>query len=629
MLHAHVDLRWWLLSKLAYVPHAGEWYTAITIAIALLFFTSAVYPSFAGRYPLSRGGRVVLSETLFLILMITCIFWSRLHCLLPPSLNPDEPQFIAGAVKLLHDPVFWRSVDAGTSGPLNFYPLTIPAFFGLKLEYASARLVGLVLMVSSVLCLYYALRSLYGTAVARLGAMTVATCVAFMRHLDYVHYSSEHVSIAILSGALLLICRQHARSRCSGGIVALFFTGLLLGAIPYAKLQAVPAAFVLACAALYGAWVFSPGKKAFLMRAGALVCGGIFMSVCVAIALYRFSLWELFIVSYIRHNSFYAQSAQGFSDKCMQALRMMASVADTKLFFSLLAAALAGSILYIAGKFFKIIPAGKLRPLSAVNTFALVLVIAAFFGAAYTGRPFVHYFLFLLMPGGFLIGSFLGEMKAAVTSDKAMGQASKTLLMPVSAALMLICSLESIMPSLVVRTHLPYRALFAQCYPHADPAIINEYAKIMGEHTIKIWGWSPQEYVTSAMRPGVNFSDQARRIEEAIMRQAAAHGADSMAVWGWAGELYVDTGLVPAVRYRANHLQALPSPNQKMYLRLFAEDIEQSKTKLFVDAMPPGMGWWELTPGARAGAYPEIAGILKRSFVQVQEIEGVRIYVRK
>lgn len=39
--------------------------------------------------------------------------------------NPDESQFISEALTLRHDPLFWRSVDGTTHGPLDVYPASI------------------------------------------------------------------------------------------------------------------------------------------------------------------------------------------------------------------------------------------------------------------------------------------------------------------------------------------------------------------------------------------------------------------------------------------------------------------------------------------------------------------------
>ncbi len=66
----------------------------------------------------------------------------RWPCFLAPTLDLDEDQFIAAAMKLLRDPIFWCSTDTGSSGPLNIYLLMLPALFGLKLEYAVSRMIG-------------------------------------------------------------------------------------------------------------------------------------------------------------------------------------------------------------------------------------------------------------------------------------------------------------------------------------------------------------------------------------------------------------------------------------------------------------------------------------------------------
>src|SRR5882724_7824274 len=56
----------------------------------------------------------------FALLLLVCLLaWRWPPLLYNQELNPDEAQLIAGAVTLAHDPVFWRSVDGGTAGPLD------------------------------------------------------------------------------------------------------------------------------------------------------------------------------------------------------------------------------------------------------------------------------------------------------------------------------------------------------------------------------------------------------------------------------------------------------------------------------------------------------------------------------
>ncbi len=41
----------------------------------------------------------------------------------PRQLNPDESHLITGAFTLRSDPVFWRSMEGGSAGPLDFFAL--------------------------------------------------------------------------------------------------------------------------------------------------------------------------------------------------------------------------------------------------------------------------------------------------------------------------------------------------------------------------------------------------------------------------------------------------------------------------------------------------------------------------
>src|SRR5947207_2488234 len=93
-------------------------------------------------------------NSLFFGLTLLAILLGVLPSLAKDHLSVDEACFLANARKLAFDPVFYRSVDAGSSGPLNIYVLTIPAWFGAPITYVSARLTGAVLMFGLVVCLY-------------------------------------------------------------------------------------------------------------------------------------------------------------------------------------------------------------------------------------------------------------------------------------------------------------------------------------------------------------------------------------------------------------------------------------------------------------------------------------------
>ena len=74
----------------------------------------------AARRPAGNGLTAALD---FLVLFCFLLAWRWPFLLSAEEYNPDESQFIAGAITLAQDPVFFRSVDGTTSGPLNFYAL--------------------------------------------------------------------------------------------------------------------------------------------------------------------------------------------------------------------------------------------------------------------------------------------------------------------------------------------------------------------------------------------------------------------------------------------------------------------------------------------------------------------------
>src|SRR5580693_4149491 len=48
--------------------------------------------------------------------------------------DPDESQLIAAAITLNHDPLFFRSVDGATCGPIDEIPLTALAMMGMRID---------------------------------------------------------------------------------------------------------------------------------------------------------------------------------------------------------------------------------------------------------------------------------------------------------------------------------------------------------------------------------------------------------------------------------------------------------------------------------------------------------------
>src|SRR5438477_12933425 len=81
--------------------------------------------------------------------------------------DPDESQFIAGALRLRHDPVFWRSVDGTTYGPLVQWPLLLASFVR-RLDFTTARTISTLLVWIELVSAWLIFRRLYTASLAGL-----------------------------------------------------------------------------------------------------------------------------------------------------------------------------------------------------------------------------------------------------------------------------------------------------------------------------------------------------------------------------------------------------------------------------------------------------------------------------
>ncbi|MGF1657741.1 MAG: hypothetical protein ACFCU3_12275 [Verrucomicrobiales bacterium] len=170
------------------------------------------------------------------------VFLGRLAPAVSPiALNPDEFQTLAQAQHYLSHQIPWAHVDGVTVGPVNSYFLTGLLALGFPPSTLTARLAASLLCITSIIGLAVFLQRLYGPLIAVLSVFPWAAALAFAPESDYQHYASELPSIALLASALALF-PLHAQGRMGRLVIA----GVLLGLVPFTKLQAAPLAAFLA-----------------------------------------------------------------------------------------------------------------------------------------------------------------------------------------------------------------------------------------------------------------------------------------------------------------------------------------------------------------------------------------------
>lgn len=415
-----------------------------------------------------------------LILLVVLFAWRWPFLLSADEFNPDESQFIAGAITLRGDPLPWRGVDGTTSGPLNFYPLLLPALLGLPLDYFTARLVALFLVWAALASGYFLFRARYGSAVAGLATLPTLAFFATVTDPDFVHYSSEHLSIFLLgvSAACLLWPRKNGFTIDRWELVGCSIAGLL----PWAKLQSGPMAAALVAIALISAATSRSDSRAARLRAigkRLLAAAGpscLFLGIIAATGQF-----EHFAQSYLLQN--FAYLDEGASSPLPELWQASKATGHFPLYL----------VLSLAGAGLGVRVALRNPEQRIPLLFCGVLLPASLLCILAPHRAFLHYLLLLTVPLLLCFGVGLGGWWQHASPQARRGMSGVVLL---AAGL----------GPFAFRAAQPVPAMFGNFLNHwTEPRsilanAISRYAP-RGSR-LAIWGWAPGLFVQTGLAQG-------------------------------------------------------------------------------------------------------------------------------
>lgn len=545
---------------------------------------------FAAIIPAPNGGRELIGWGLLLLagwLMwrqreqstsgpVPWFYWSLLAVVLvvgrwtmirlPYELYPDESQLLAGALTLRNDPLFWRSVDGGTAGPLDYFALLPAAYFSGTSSYAVTRLIAALLIWGTLVGAGETIARISGRAASRLVVLPALAFEAFTTSPEFVHYSTEIVPGFMLALAILASVRQ-SQQPSRGNLWA---AALLLGAVPFAKLQAGPLAAGVGLMLVLGE--VRAGRSRNL---GILVAAALLPTLLITAVMTVTGQVEHMVIPYFLQNLRYAEGGRLPLD---QNLALLAQQSLTNGYHALWKA---GTVVFCLAA------VGLARGIPRIHRgHALAAGVLLFLSAAIVlspGRPYHHYLNFLTLPLTLLAGVSLA---ALITAREQM----PTPRWPGSGfplALLLLCGLAPLLGLALSFRPDPF-AYYNTVVTAPKPAHRELVARIKG-----------------ASRPG-----------------------ESLGLWGWRSSLYVETGLHQANRLAHTEFLLVASPWQKYYLRRYIEDLAASAPPVFVDASGPGN--FRFTTRATAHEiYPLLRDWVARHYQLAGEWDGVRVYVRQ
>lgn len=300
----------------------------------------------------------------------------------PHQQNPDESQLIAGAITLIHDPIFWRSVDGGTAGPFDFFPLLPAAWGDGTTSYAIARVIAVAVVFATLVFAGETAARWGGAAAARFVVLPAATFYACTTHPDFNHYSTELMPALLLAAAGFVVVRGGP----SPSPRTLWLFAFLTGSVLWAKLQAVPLALTLGSIVALREIRQRRFRSLLLLLAGALLPAVLFLAEATITGEI-----ENLLIPYFVQNLAYVQAPQ------FTWLGVAVAQWDNARLDGYLALWIGGSAVAIAFGLACVRPSAVQGKRGMIGATALLLA-AGIFSALGPRRPSAHHLYLIVLP---------------------------------------------------------------------------------------------------------------------------------------------------------------------------------------------------------------------------------------
>jgi hypothetical protein len=590
----------WPLFKRLYVPYgsldnfASVWVFRGQIALFLPF--ALILLCFVPLRPPLR--RVLCSRALFWVSVAVCLLYWRFPLLLGGAANVDEAEFSVSATKLLSDPVFFRTTNVSTSGPLNIFPLALPALFGLSPDYATARSIALIVIFLALFFLHRALSEMSSDVLARVAVLPALGFFSLAIFTDFLSYSAELIPMLLTALAVLAcgrVMRQPGNS--TGPLVAL---GFLVSAAFFAKMQSVP---IMAAAAVFSAitvWrnrqVQPWWRPVLLLAAGFAPLQLLSLLIAAAAGVLREAS-----VGYLAGNAHFSRSTGQWTPD-VPAIVASVVVTTEMQFLVLVLLSLAAVTLYAA------VRGERERDLPRLAGCAAVAA-AAYFGLARV-LPLLH------SPASqnLCIGIFVAALGAFswLAFKRTFGIFALALLGATFFALYLS---PQKFPHYMVLLIAPVSILIGWLLMRQGPrlsTVVVALATIAAAETTLLHG----------VRANLSQAHEKVAAPSGGLIRSLTHSNPSVVVWGWRPELYLAAGRIPATR-ESNFFY---NGAQADYL---LQGLTRARPELIVDALDTSCCYIFDRKHFGFEAVPAIDAYVHANYALVAEKDRERFYLRK
>ena len=517
-----------------------------------------------------------MNNLTFAVFIVAFVLVSRVPTAVYGAQNPDEALWIAMAKTLAQDPRYWVSVDGGTGGPLVPFSLHALRLVGLPIDFGSLKIMTGAIMAVSASFLFFAFAAQFGQAIGRIMILPLVVAVAVTKHPEMTAYNSEHLVLLLLSLALFFLVRivNNGEGKYYLNFIAL---GLLLGAVPFAKLQGTPMALLVGLFACIMVYHKAPKKRLTILIASALL-----PTLVVVLAVLSYSGLTDFWVTYISANLLYTLQGDvsGFAGKMTLLNHLINEPRELSYFIRY------SMIIILLGLFLIISFRKELSKQGIIAIlFSITLVCVSVYCVVAPGRSFTHYILLLFIPLSVLFGQVVRSVCDIVVKRFRLENDK-----------LLVAKLFVVFLFLVTTVFYHFQNQFSY---HSD----------LAPRAASHYGYASQPEILA----GLN--------------QYFFEGA-KMATWGWGTELYVETNFLMGTRYGNTAGIIEPGPLQFFYEERFLKDMKKNRPVLFVDAVAPN--FFRYTDQSLHGFdnFPLVKKYVEENYTLDSEIKGVRIFKR-
>lgn len=510
---------------------------------------------------------------LFLVATLGLLLLLRLPSIVfDAEINPDESQMITQAMTLRHDPVYFRSVDGTTGGPLDSYFLIIPSLLGLPFDFITAHLTAFGLVALCLLLLFQTARRWFGDISARLALLPLVFMLGLTQNGDFLHYNSELIALALLSGCYLLYAAQLTEKRPL--VLRLGLIGLMLGMVPFGKLQAVPLAAVVGLFA--GLDVLTRRTLTIAEKTGrvlALGLGALLFPLLVIGLTRSAGVYDDFIRFYIEGNFRYASNTNQLDSLLsLPNFFRKGSEFDWLVKFA--------GLIWLAGLLLRFRTAKRSidREAWKINGFVGGLLVATLFAITRTGSEYVHYLYFLTGP--ILFGLAYGWQQI-----EAIEQPRRWIGLGATALFLTLFGVQALLN-----------------YTAGKP--LNPYPSD-GQGGWRIQASPVSTLIGNYARPG-----------------------EPLVVWGWRCDYYVQAQMPQGVAENHSIRSAFAHPMLVDYQRRYVADVKRSVPPVFVDAVGSQNLWMTDRKTQGHEMIKPLGQFVAANYTLVGMANDARIYVR-